>query len=118
MRSTGTVFEDLALAHALSNGLRLVTRNFNCRFGEIDLVLRDRDVVVFLEVRYRKSGHFGGALESVGNAKRERLSKTASFFLQANPALAREPCRFDVMAISGSAENPTIDWQRNAFDTA
>ena len=118
MRSTGNTFEDLALAHAMREGLSLVTRNFTSRYGELDLVMRDREVVVFLEVRYRKSEGFGGALASVGAAKRERLSKAASLFLQANPTLAHHPCRFDVMAISGSAETPNINWQRNAFDTA
>ncbi len=118
MRSTGTKFEDLALAHAKCDGLRLIARNYTSRYGELDLVMHDRDVVVFLEVRYRRSEQFGGALESVGIAKRERLSKAASLFLQANPTLAHYPCRFDVMAISGNPDNPNINWQRNAFDAA
>ncbi len=117
MRSTGLVFEDLALAHVQREGLVLITRNFTSRFGELDLVLRDREMVVFLEVRYRRSQAFGGALGSVGANKRDRLSKAASLFLQANPNLSRQPCRFDVFAISGSAEAPIIDWQRNAFET-
>ena len=116
MRSTGSQFEDLALAHVQREGLVLLVRNFNSRFGELDLVLRDRDTVVFLEVRYRRSQAFGGALDSVGASKRDRLGKAASLFLQANPALANHPCRFDVMASSGSAAAPTFDWQRNAFD--
>ncbi len=116
MRSTGTHFEDIALAHVQRDGLRLIARNFNCRYGELDLVMRDREVVVFVEVRYRRSQGYGGALDSVGAGKRERLAKAASLFLQANPALTRHPCRFDVIAISGGAENPSIDWQRNAFD--
>jgi putative endonuclease len=118
MRSTGAIFEDLALAHAERDGLRLIARNFNCRYGELDLIMRDRAIVVFLEVRYRRSQAFGGALDSVSASKRERLSKAASLFLQANPTLANHPCRFDVMAISGSAEAPHFNWQRNAFDTA
>ena len=118
MRSTGKHFEDLALAHAQGDGLRLVTRNFNCRYGELDLVMKDRDIIVFLEVRYRRSQSHGGALDSVSATKRERLTKAASLFLQANPNLARNTCRFDVIAISGTQESPSIDWQRNAFDTA
>lgn len=118
MRSIGTHFEDLALAHAQRDGLRLIARNFNCRFGELDLVMRDGDIIVFLEVRYRRSQSHGGALGSVSASKRERLAKSASLFLQANPALARHACRFDVFAISGTQETPSIDWQRNAFDTA
>lgn len=116
MRSTGLVFENLALAHVQREGLVLITRNFTSRFGELDLVLRDREIVVFLEVRYRRSQAFGGALASVGATKRDRLGKAASLFLQANPSLSRQPCRFDVVAISGSAEAPIIDWQRNAFE--
>ena len=118
MRSTGSHFEDLALALVQRDGLRLITRNFNCRYGELDLVMRDREVVVFVEVRYRRSQGFGGALDSVGAAKRDRLTKTASLFLQAHPDLARHPCRFDVIAISGAAETPSFNWQRNAFETA
>jgi putative endonuclease len=118
MRSTGAIFEDLALAHAERDGLRLIARNFNCRYGELDLIMRDRAIVVFLEVRYRRSQAFGGALDSVSASKRDRLSKAASLFLQANPALANHACRFDVIAISGSAEAPLFNWQRNAFDTA
>lgn len=118
MRSTGKHFEDLALAHAQRDGLNLIARNFNCRYGELDLVMRDRDIVVFLEVRYRRSQSHGGALDSVSASKRERLTKAASLFLQANPALARHACRFDVIAISGTQDAPSIDWQRNAFETS
>lgn len=118
MRSTGTFFEDLALSHAQRDGLSLIARNFNCRHGELDLVMRERDIVVFLEVRYRRSPSHGGALHSIGAAKRERLTKAASLFLQANPSLARHACRFDVIAIGGTREVPTIDWQRNAFESA
>lgn len=117
MRGVGAQFEDLALAHAERSGLRLIARNFNCRYGELDLVMRDRDVVVFLEVRYRRSTQFGGALDSVGAGKRERLIKAASLFLQCNPGLASHACRFDVLAIGGEPGAPSIDWQRNAFET-
>jgi putative endonuclease len=116
MRSTGARFEDIALAHAQRDGWRLLARNFNCRYGELDLVMRDGEIVVFVEVRYRQSQDFGGALDSVGASKRSRLARAASLYLQANPALTRSPCRFDVVAISGTLENPSIHWQRNAFD--
>jgi len=116
MRSTGSHYEDLALAHGQREGLLLLARNFNCRYGELDLVMRDGDIVVFVEVRYRRSQGFGGGLDSVGASKRERLAKAASVFLQANPGLTRNPCRFDVVAISGAADAPSIHWQRNAFD--
>lgn len=117
MQNKGQAFEDLALAHALKASLKLISRNFNCRYGELDLVMRDREVVVFIEVRYRSSKGFGGALDSVGASKQTRLIKTASVFLQTHPDLAARPCRFDVIAISGTLETPEIDWQRNAFET-
>lgn len=117
MRGTGALYEDIALAHARNQGLTLIERNFNCRFGELDLVLREGNVVVFLEVRYRKSQQFGGAMQSIGAQKRERLLKAASLFLQAHPELSRLACRFDVMAIAGTTQQPEINWQRNAFES-
>ncbi len=117
MRDVGTQFEDLALAHAQKNGLRLIERNFTCRHGELDLIMRDREVVVFVEVRYRRSGAFGGAIDSVGPSKQRRLIKAASLFLQQHPDLSRQPCRFDVIALEGTAEAARIEWLRNAFET-
>ena len=118
MRNTGDQFEDLALAHAERAGLRLIARNFNSRYGELDLVMHERDVVAFIEVRYRRSSVFGGGLDSVGTSKQARLVKAASLFLQQRPELSTRPCRFDVIAISGTLDNPSIDWQRNAFETS
>lgn len=117
MRSTGARYEDIALAHAERNGLRLVARNFNCRYGELDLVMRDGDVLAFIEVRYRRGHGYGGAVASVGAAKRARLVAAAQMFLQAHPAWARHACRFDVVAIEGEAAHPTIEWLRDAFRT-
>lgn len=117
MQNKGQAFEDLALAHASKAGLKLVERNFNCRHGELDLIMREREIVVFIEVRYRRSSSFGGPLDSVGTSKQARLIKTAGIFLQTHPELAKRPCRFDVMAICGSIEKPDINWQRNAFET-
>lgn len=117
MRSAGSQFEDIALAHAQRDGLQLITRNFSCRYGEIDLVMRDRQTIVFVEVRYRRSQRFGGALDSVGSGKRSRLVKAASVFLQSRPELAAHACRFDLLAIAGNAAEPSIEWHRNAFET-
>lgn len=116
MRGTGALYEEIALRHAQGQGLGLIARNFNCRFGELDLILCEGNIVVFLEVRYRKSQQYGGAMQSIGMQKRERLLKAASLFLQARPELARHACRFDVMAIAGTPQQPEINWQRNAFE--
>ncbi|MEO7199910.1 MAG: YraN family protein [Dokdonella sp.] len=117
MRTTGDHYEMLAKEHLEKNGLLLIARNFNCRHGEIDLVMQDGSTVVFAEVRFRRSAGFGGALASVGASKRQRLIKAASMFLLARPELASRPCRFDVVAIEGAALPPAILWCRNAFET-
>ncbi len=115
MSASGLAFEAAAETHALAHGLRLVERNMRCRHGEIDLILRDADVLVFAEVRYRNSQRFGGALASVDPRKQARLIAAAQFFLQAHPPMARLPCRFDVFAVSGALAAPAVEWIRDAF---
>lgn len=112
----GAQFEQRALEHLQRSGLALVTRNFRTRYGEIDLVMRDRDMLVFVEVRYRRDMRFGGGAASIGADKRGRLARAAQGFLQANPRYASSPCRFDVVAFDGDAAAPACDWQRAAFE--
>jgi putative endonuclease len=92
-------------------GLRLIRRNHRCRFGEIDLVMRDETCLVFVEVRFRRSSRFGAPAETVDLRKQRRLAAAAQHYLQAHPSVL--PCRFDVVAISGSER---IEWLKNAFD--
>jgi putative endonuclease len=115
-RASGADFEERALAHLQRAGLRLLARNFNTRFGEIDLVMRDGEALAFVEVRYRRYRAFGGGAASVGAAKRKRLMCAAQLFLQAHPGLAALPCRFDVLAFDGEPDAARCDWQRGAFD--
>jgi putative endonuclease len=115
-RADGARYEDIALAHLERAGLALIARNYQCRYGEIDLVMRDRDVVVFVEVRYRSASAFGDGVDSVGAAKRAKLVRAAGAFLADHPRLAAAACRFDVLAIGGGADTPSIDWRRNAFE--
>lgn len=116
MRNVGTQWEDLALAHLQQSGLKLLNRNFNCRYGEVDLVARDRDVVVFVEVRFRRNAARGDGTASIGSSKREKLVRTAGVYLQAHPQLAASPCRFDVVSCAGTPQQPQIEWTRAAFD--
>jgi putative endonuclease len=103
--------EGLACEYLKGCGLRLVARNYRCRLGEIDLIMRDMDTLAFVEVRYRASTRFGTPAETVGPKKRRRLAAAAAHYLACHPtALA---CRFDVLSITGTSE---IDWIRNAFD--
>jgi putative endonuclease len=116
----GAHYEALALAHLQRAGLVLIERNFACRYGEIDLVVRDGETIVFVEVRYRRvgavRGGYGGGVDSVGAAKRAKLVRTAGVYLAQRPLLASRACRFDVLAIADGADAPRIDWRRNAFE--
>lgn len=114
-RDTGRSFEALARAHLEQAGLRVVAANVNYRFGELDLVMDTDDAIVFVEVRFRRDTRFGGGTASVTPAKQRRIAQAASAWLTANPRQARRPCRFDVVAISGSESAPNIEWIQNAF---
>lgn len=119
-RAAGARYEAIALAYLERAGLALITRNFCCRLGEIDLVMRDRDVVVFVEVRYRRGAAgvttFGDGVDSVSAGKRAKLVRAAAMFLSTQPRLANHPCRFDVLGVAGDEDAPVLDWRRNAFD--
>jgi putative endonuclease len=109
-------WEDAALAHLQRHGMKLVERNFFCRVGEIDLILRDGDQLVFAEVRYRGGVAHGDGTLSVGAAKRAKLTRTASVYLQAHPRFSHLPCRFDVVGCAGTLARPEFEWTRSAFD--
>ncbi|HVB84949.1 MAG TPA: YraN family protein [Rhodanobacteraceae bacterium] len=117
MRAIGDGFEARALALLQRASLVLLERNYLTRYGEIDLVMRDGDCVVFVEVRYRGSPAQGGAAASIGVAKRGRLGRAAALYLQAHPALADRPCRFDVVAFDGTAASVPAQWLQHAFET-
>jgi putative endonuclease len=108
--SVGDAKEEIACRYLEGQGLRLLARNHRCRHGEIDLVMRDAETLVFVEVRYRRSQAFGGAAQSVDAHKQRRLVSAAGHYLQIHPT--HLPCRFDVLAI-GAGDR--IDWIRHAF---
>ena len=115
-RATGDTYEARALEQLQQAGLTLLERNFNTRYGEIDLIMRDGDSVVFVEVRYRPDEDFGGAVLSVTAGKRQRLIRAAKLYLQAHPELAQQPCRFDVLAFGAESPSQSSQWIRHAFD--
>ena len=112
---SGESAESLAGIFLEKRGFKLIQKNFRAKVGEIDLIMKDRSCLVFVEVRYRKNEDFGGALASITVSKQSRIRKTAQLFLQHNPNLDYEECRFDVIAISGIGENTRIQWIDNAF---
>jgi len=114
-RDTGRSFEAIARGRLEQAGLECIATNVNYRFGELDLVMREDETLVFVEVRYRRQTSFGGGALSVTPGKQRRIALAASAWLAAHPRLARRACRFDVVAVAGSQEAPAIDWIRNAF---
>lgn len=118
MRAAGDAFEQRACAALEAAGLRLLTRNYTTRHGELDLVMSDGETVVFIEVRYRKSAGYGNAAASVTTAKQTKLILAAQHWLAAHPGRARSPCRFDVISYDGPAEQAQMNWLRDAFDAS
>ena len=106
----GRHWEQVALAHLQRHGLVLVEANFQCKGGEIDLVMREADTLVFVEVRQRADCSAGGAAASITPAKIRRLVRAAQFYLLRLPQTP--PCRFDVVAIDAGA----LSWLRNAIE--
>ncbi|HEX2597052.1 MAG TPA: YraN family protein [Luteimonas sp.] len=117
-RARGDLVEAAARRHLLAAGLRELASNASYRGGELDLVMFDAAAggsVVFVEVRYRRSGAFGGGAMSVDARKRRKLVHAAQLFLAAHPRLADAPCRFDVVDADGDPAAPRITWLRDAF---
>ncbi|HKS12915.1 MAG TPA: YraN family protein [Pseudomonas sp.] len=113
----GKAAEQQALEYLQGQGLRLLTQNWRCKGGELDLVMLDNDTVVFVEVRYRLHADFGGALGSIDGRKQKRLVLAATLFLQKEARWASYPCRFDVVALQGSRHaGQPLQWLKNAFE--
>ena len=119
-RAKGAQVETLARGFLQDRDLIPVAANANYRGGEIDLVMRDDDTLVFVEVRFRRSPGtattgFGGGAASIDAAKRRKIVHAAERFLAAHREFARMPCRFDVIDASGDADAPNFVWLRDAF---
>lgn len=107
----GREAEAQAYAYLCAQGLTPLAQNYRTRTGEIDLIMKEREVLVFVEVRFRARADFGGAAETIDIAKQRRVRSAAEGFLQAHPAYARCACRFDVVAL----DRGRIEWLRDAF---
>lgn len=121
MKSTGDRFERFAARWLQERGLEVLARNFRCRVGEIDLIAREGEHLVFVEVRARSNPHYASAAASVDRRKQQRLLRSAQYFLQQYPCAADMPCRFDVIAIEPRQSPPhskpeiAVRWLRSAF---
>ncbi|WP_058511736.1 YraN family protein [Legionella steelei] len=109
----GRIAEEKALAYLKKQGLKLMTQNYSCRLGEIDLIMRDQEELVFIEVRSRVSAQFGGGIASVTYAKKQKILKTATYYLLKHKKYDQFALRFDVVSIDGTSA--TINWIKDAF---
>lgn len=113
----GQQAEDLARLYLQGQGLQLLERNYHCLRGEIDLIMMDKDSIVFVEVRYRRSERYGGGLESVDYHKRAKLIAAATHYLQRHKSAANYASRFDVIAVSPGIGQDKLEWIQDAFQT-
>ena len=110
-KRSGDLAETLVAQYLQARGLRLIERNYRCRAGEIDLILAEGPVLVFVEVRLRRKADFGGAAASITAAKRQRILRAARHYLSGRP----EPvCRFDAVLLDALAAD-RIEWIKDAF---
>ncbi len=114
-RTIGEETESLACQYLQAQGLRLLERNFSVALGEIDLIMKDRHSLVFIEVRYRRNNNFGSGAETITPGKQRKLLATAACYLQRNPQQADRPARFDVVSMVMENSRYSINWIRNAF---
>jgi len=114
-RELGKQGEDFAAHLLMNHGLKLLQQNVNFRVGELDLVMKDEDYLVFVEVRRRKSDKFGGALGSITASKQKKLTRAALVYLQRNNLVDKVPCRFDLVAISDKDGQLNGQWIKNIF---
>ncbi|GAW94544.1 MULTISPECIES: YraN family protein [Colwellia] len=112
----GKISEQFAQQFLVEQGLSLIDKNYHCRQGEVDLIMLDGDTYVFIEVKYRKSKAFGGALAAIPSSKQQKVKHCVTFYLhQAGLNEYNTPCRIDVVALEGDINNPQVTWLKNAF---
>jgi len=109
--------EELALKKIKRLGYKCITRNYRCPLGEIDLIAKDRDCLVFIEIKTRKGKSLSYAKEAVDGRKKRQLSKVALAYMKSNNCCDAKS-RFDVVAINLSEDEPQIEVIQNAFDLA
>ena len=115
-KAIGDNTEALAANFLKVQGLTLATQNYSSKYGEIDLICQDGETWVFVEVKYRRSTAYGGAVSAISASKQQKLKLCASFYLQQLGINEYNTSyRFDVVALQGELTQPQITWLKNAF---
>lgn len=107
--------ERIAVDYMLSQGMSLVTKNYHCYYGEIDLILLHQDTLIFVEVRYRHHDEMVSAIESIHSHKCKKIILSSKMFLQNHKKYQKHSCRYDVIGIVGDFDSPHIEWIKDAF---
>ena len=112
----GRMAEDLALRYLQKHDLTLLERNFRSRFGEIDLIMREKNTIIFIEVRSRSNNTFLHPAETVDHTKRNKIRKTSQVFMKKTSAWNLFNWRFDVITLTGRRKHEMkIEWIKAAF---
>lgn len=120
----GDQVENLVCNYLSRQKLKPITRNYKCHFGEIDLIMQDKTILVFVEVRYRHYSNYGSSLESVNLNKQIKIIKTAEYYLSSHQLSEKIACRFDVVGVKPITQNlfniskldsAQVEWIKNAF---
>ena len=111
----GKQAEDIAAAYLKKQNIKIIMRNFHSRFGEIDLIGLDQEILTFIEVRYRKDEQLLSAIETIDQNKCKKIIKTSEAFLNKHKKYQSYYCRFDVITITGEFKQPEIEWIKGAF---
>jgi len=112
---TGKSSEQIALCHLSQQGVQLITKNYRCKLGEIDLIMRDKINLLFIEVRSKRASEYGSGAATITKNKQRKLILTASYFLMHHPQLQALPARFDVVDIFLEEKSHKLQWIPAAF---
>lgn len=117
-RQIGNQAEDIALKYLIQQGLTLIEQNYLTKVGEIDIIMLDKaeQVLVFVEVRYRKNTLFGSATDTVTPSKQAKIIRSAQHYLQQHDEFDEYICRFDVVGLESDLKYPKINWIKDAFE--
>jgi putative endonuclease len=114
-KQSGSQAEALAANYLATQKVKILTQNFHCRFGEIDLIGLVQEILIFVEVRYRKNENYMAVVETIDQRKCKKIITTSEYYLNKNRKYQSYFCRYDVITISGALDKPVIEWIKNAF---
>jgi putative endonuclease len=113
----GEAGEAIAARHLKKNGYRIIEKNYRTQLGEIDLIAKEKDTIVFVEVKSRRSRHFGNPKAAVTLQKQRKISMVALQYLKATRR-SNASARFDVAAVTITRDKPRVEIIKNAFELA